>query len=450
MRTLTDLQAALAAGKTTSLALTEAALDRAGDKDGEGKRVFIRLFAEGALEAARASDALRRRGIVPSPIAGIPISVKDLFDVAGLPTTAGSKLMQHAPPASEDAVVVARLRAAGAIVIGRTNMTEFAYSGLGLNPHYGTPRNPWDRHAGGRVPGGSSSGAAVSVADGMAAAAIGTDTGGSVRIPAAACGLVGFKPTSRRVSLAGVLPLASSLDSVGPIAASVACCALLDAILSGASADLPDALPLAGLRLAVPAASFLLQELDPEVSTAFSRALAALSAGGARISEIDFPELAETRQATAGGGLTVIEAYAWHRELLAKRQAEYDPRVASRMLPGAAASAADYIDLVAARGRIIAGAERRLLSFDAWLAPTLPCVPPAIAPLEASEEAYRHANMRMLRNTAPVNFLDGCALSIPCHPRGAAPVGLMVAGPSGSDRRILALGLAIDAALRQR
>ena len=228
--TLNELTTALEEGSTTSVQLTEQALARATDPAGEGARA-TRLYAESALAQARASDTLRAAGVVRSAVEGLPVSIKDLFDVKGETTMAGSVAREGEPAAEHNAVVVDRLIAAGAVIVGRTNMTEFAYSGLGINPHYGTPLNPWDR-ATGRIPGGSSSGAAVSVADGMAAAAIGSDTGGSVRIPAALCGLTGFKPSAWRVSMAGVLPLSANLDSIGPIAASVRCCAELDAILS--------------------------------------------------------------------------------------------------------------------------------------------------------------------------------------------------------------------------
>src|SRR3990172_5041634 len=251
MEPVAQVLARLARGETSSEALVRAALARIEDRSGEGAAAFTRVYGERALEEARRADGLRRRGQAGGPLAGLPVSVKDLFDVAGEPTLAGSVILRDAPPAERDAEVVTRLRAAGAIVVGKTNMTEFAFSGLGLNPVYGTPRSPWDR-ATGRIPGGSSSGAAVSVTDGMAAVALGTDTGGSVRIPAAFCGLVGFKPTARRVSPAGALPLSTTLDSVGPLAPSVACCALAGAVLSGEPTHPVPARPARGLRFAVP------------------------------------------------------------------------------------------------------------------------------------------------------------------------------------------------------
>jgi aspartyl-tRNA(Asn)/glutamyl-tRNA(Gln) amidotransferase subunit A len=263
---------------------------------------------------------------VRSALEGVPVSVKDLFDVAGQVTTAGSIALKDAPPAQADAPVVARLRAAGAVILGRTNMTEFAFSGLGLNPHYGTPGNPFDRA---RIPGGSSSGAAVSLADGMAAMGLGTDTGGSVRIPSAFCGLVGLKPTQARVPLAGCVPLSTSLDSIGPLARTVACCAATDAILAGEPAEpLPD-MPVEGLRLLAPT-NVLREEMDATVAGALDRALRRLADAGARIVERAVPELDELPQLSAKGGFAAAESWAWHRGLIARKAAAYDPRVLER------------------------------------------------------------------------------------------------------------------------
>jgi aspartyl-tRNA(Asn)/glutamyl-tRNA(Gln) amidotransferase subunit A len=444
--TLDTLAADLASRRSTALALTEAALARAQDPAGEGARAFTLLDAERALAAARASDLLRAAGIVRSPLEGMPVSVKDLFDVEGQVTTAGSAVLKGTAPAVRNAPVIDRLIAAGAVIVGRTNMTEFAFSGLGLNPHYGTPANPWDR-ATRRIPGGSSSGAAVSVADGMAALAIGSDTGGSVRIPAALCGLTGFKPTQRRVPTAGVLPLSTSLDSIGPLAASVHCCAVVDAILAGDSVPRPAAQPsLRGARLAVPQ-TVVLNGMDATVAAAFERALQRLSAAGAQLTHIDLPEFAELGTLHAHGTLAAAEAWAWHRTLLSQRGNEYDPRVASRIRGAQAMGAADYIDLLHARRRWIAQVEARTAAFDALVMPTVPVVAPPIADLQASDEAYAAANGLLLRNPTFINFLDGCALSLPCHAAGEAPVGLMLAGPAMSDARILTLGEAVEVAL---
>ncbi len=447
MKPLLLLARELAERKTTSQALVEDALTRIAAPSGEGARAFLRTHRESALAEAKASDVLRAHGIVPSPLAGIPVSVKDLFDVAGDITRAGSKALADSVPAKTDATVVRRLRQAGAVIIGRTNMVEFAFSGLGLNPHYGTPKNPWDR-ATGRIPGGSSSGAAVSVADGMAAIGLGTDTGGSVRIPAALCGLTGFKPTARRIPKDGIFPLSITLDSIGPIAHSVACCALADSILSGDAPQVPPALPLKGLRLGV-VQDYVLEGLDSGVAEAFGKALARLSQAGANVTDVRFEALQELPQINRHGGVVGAEAYAIHRELIARRRADYDPRVASRVLRGADVSAADYIEVLTRRAAMIADSARVAAPYDALLMPTVALVAPAIALLEADDQLYANTNGAILRNPGTVNFLDGCALSIPCHRSGEAPVGLMVVGQSGEDRRLLALGLAVEAALRR-
>jgi aspartyl-tRNA(Asn)/glutamyl-tRNA(Gln) amidotransferase subunit A len=442
MTTIQEYAAALRAGRSSSLAITEAALERIESPAGEGARAFTRVYAEAARASARASDALRSVGLSRSAIDGLPISIKDIFDVAGETTLAGSVVRLGARAASEHANVVKRLLAAGAVIIGRTNMTEFAYSGLGINPHYGTPLNPWDRETG-RIPGGSSSGAAVSVSDGMAVAAIGTDTGGSVRIPAALCGLVGFKPTARRVPTRGALPLSANLDSIGPIATTVSCCSCLDAILAGNQVSALEPARLRGLRLAVPT-TLVLENMDAQVAASYSATLARLSAAGALIDEIPLPAFARLAEINAKGGFTAAEAWAWHRDLIASSGDRYDPRVMYRIRRGRDMSAADFIELQSARTQWIAEVESDLAAFDALLMPTTPIIPPPVAELVASDDAYRQANALMLRNPSIINFLDGCALSIPCHEAGSAPVGLMVCGPAMHDRKVLAIGLAIE------
>ena len=445
--TLAELHSALDEGRATSAKLTDAALAHIADAAGEGVRVFTRVYSGQARAAAQASDLLRSANLARSAIDGLPISIKDLFDVAGETTMAGSLVREGAPAASEHAVIVKRLLAAGAVIVGRTNMTEFAYSGVGINPHYGTPRNPWDR-ATGRIPGGSSSGAAVSVTDNMAVAAIGTDTGGSVRIPAAFCGLTGFKPTARRVPLTGALPLSTQLDSIGPIAASVACCAQLDAILAGEDAPLPTAARLRGMRLAVPA-TVVLDGLDSTVAAAFDAALARLSAAGALVEQIAVPEFADLAAINATGGLSGAEAWAWHKDLIERAGDAYDPRVLSRIRRGQTMSAAELLELLQARVRWIASVEQRIAGYDALLMPTVPLVAPALAEL-SEDDAYYRINALILRNPTLINFLDGCALSLPCHASGSAPVGLTLAAAGGRDRAILSLGMAVEACLQQR
>jgi aspartyl-tRNA(Asn)/glutamyl-tRNA(Gln) amidotransferase subunit A len=443
MRTIEEHADALAAGATTSRTLVEACLARIADPAGEGAAAFMTVQPEAAIAMADAADALRAAGRAAGRYAGIPIGVKDLFDIAGEPTRAGSRALDGVAAAAATAPTVARMVAAGFVPVGRTNMSEFAYSGLGINPHYGTPRAPWDRAAG-RVPGGSSSGSAVAVADGMAVAALGSDTGGSCRIPAAFCGVVGYKPTARRVTLEGALPLAPSLDSIGPLGASVACCAVIDAVLASERPALPVAVPLAGLRLAVPEA--LLDGLDAGVAVAFARALAVLSVAGASIRHVRFAAFGQIAEAGALGGFPAAEAYAWHRKLLAEKAVLYDPRIRVRIERGARQSAADYLDLCAARARIIAEFDAASAGFDALVLPTVPIVPPRIAELD-DEAEYGRVNLLVLRNTAPANFLDRCAISLPCHRAGEAPVGLMLMGDTMGDARLFAIAAAVEAAL---
>jgi aspartyl-tRNA(Asn)/glutamyl-tRNA(Gln) amidotransferase subunit A len=437
-----QLAAELAAGRTTSRALVEAALARIADPAGEGARTFVKAYGDSARAAADAHDLLRRAGYIASPLAGLPVSIKDLFDVAGERTLAGSRALDDQPPAAEDAPIVTRLRAAGAVLIGRTNMTEFAFSGVGINPHYGTPGNPYDRRL---IPGGSSSGAPVSVADGAAVVAIGTDTGGSVRIPAALCGIVGFKPTQRRIPRDGATPLSTTLDSIGPLANSVACCAIADAIMAGAPPVAPPAIPVEALRLGVPQ-TFVLDDLAPEVATAFAAACAALSQAGARVVDLPLSELAEYRGVNVKGGLAPIEAYAWHERLLRRRGADYDPRIRSRIERGGAMSAVEYINLRAARAELIARVDAATAGFDALLMPTVAITAPPIADFERDEDYFR-LNALILRNPAVVNFLDRCAVTLPIQPPGVAPVGLMVVGKTGADRHLLAVARGIEAAL---
>jgi len=441
MPTLGNLAGDLASGKA-SRDLVESCLEQIADPKGEGPRTFLKVHADRARAAADYHDRMRRDGAAVSPFAGIPVSIKDLFDIAGDVTTAGSVLLREAPPASRDAPAVARLRAAGFVVIGRTNMTEFAFSGLGINPHYGTPLNAYDR-ARGLIPGGSSSGGAVSVTDGMAFAALGTDTGGSCRIPAALCGLVGFKPTARRVPTAGAFPLSQSLDTVGPIAPTVQCCATLDALLAGEEMTELAAHPLNGLRLAIPD-TMVFDNVDDAVGRAFERTVTLLSKAGAHCTHIPLRELGELPAINSKGGFGAAEAYAIHRKHLDDRQrALFDPRVLSRILRGTEQDAADYIDLLLARADFIRRVDAITAPYDALLMPTVPQVAPPLQSL-ATDETYSRVNLLMLRNPSVANFLDRCAISLPCQRDGEAPVGLMLVGAHGDDHRLLSLAAAIE------
>lgn len=442
--TIQQLAADLAAGRTTSRKLTEEALERIEDTDGEGSRAFIKVWREQALAAADASDALRHAGIVPSLLAGIPVSIKNLCNVAEETTLAGSKALDDAPPAEEDAPVVARLRAAGAVIVGSTNMSEFAFSGVGFNPHYGTPGNPADRK---RVPGGSSSGAAISVADRMAVAALGTDTGGSVRIPAAVCGIVGFKPTARRVPIDGVVPLSTSLDSIGPLANSVECCAIVDAVFAGEPVAIPASAPLAGLRFAVPM-HFVMDDLEPVVATAFERALKALAGLGVKVEKIDLPELNELNTVNARGTFAAAEAYAWHRQLIERRGKEYDQLVYPRIMRGKEMGAADYIDLLAARADLQKRVSAITSNYDAVVMPTCAIAAPTLEEV-STPDGFAKKNILLLRNTTVGNFLDRCAISLPCHASGELPVGFMLVGEAMADKRLLAIARSVSPIIRR-
>jgi aspartyl-tRNA(Asn)/glutamyl-tRNA(Gln) amidotransferase subunit A len=452
--TLAELAADLATGRTSSRALVEACLEKIEDPSGEGRRAFLHVDRGSARAQADAMDLLRSSGAAPSPYAGIPISIKDLFDITGQVTRAGSTVLANRPAATQDATSVARLRRAGFVLIGRTNMSEFAFSGLGMNPHYGTPRNPWERphrsHADastqGRVPGGSSSGAAISVADGMAHGALGTDTGGSCRIPAAFTGLVGYKPTASRVPRTGAIPLSTTLDSIGPIARSVACCATLDAILANDSPTNLTDRSLAGMRFAIPT-TFVLEDMDADVAAHFERSLSRMSAAGARIERIDVPEFADIPSINAKGGFSAAESYTWHRPLIESQGAAYDPRVLVRIQRGATQTAADYIELLAARRAFIAAVKERIARFDALVFPTTPVIPPRIAALQTDDEFFR-VNGLVLRNPAVINLLDGCAISIPNHAEGEPPTGLMLACPGGQDHHLFRCAAAAEPVIR--
>ncbi len=444
VRTLAAAARALATGEASSRSLVESCLERALDPAGEGARAFTRIDAESARATADAIDRLRRAGTHPGPFAGVPIAIKDLFDVAGQVTAAGSRVLSDRPAARQDAAAVARLRACGFVIVGRNNMTEFAYSGLGMNHHFGTPANPWQRDQR-RIPGGSSSGAAVAVADAMALAALGTDTGGSCRIPAALSGVVGFKPTAARVSRDGVVPLSTSLDSVGPLAASVSCCAILDSIVAGEPFEELPGIAVAGLRVGL-IGRYVTDGMDATVAAAWERALARLSAAGARIVELDLELLDEIPRINARGGLVGAEAYAWHRPLLASKSELYDPWVLQRFAAGRSQSAADYIETLESRRRVQRAVRARTAAVDVLVAPTVPIVAPRCEDLADVETANR-TNLFLLRNPALVNFLDRCAISLPCHRRGDAPVGLMLVGDTAEDRRLLAIASAVEGLL---
>jgi amidase/aspartyl-tRNA(Asn)/glutamyl-tRNA(Gln) amidotransferase subunit A len=406
------------------------------------KHVFLHTTFDQARAVANMPN------IREKPLGGLSVSIKDLFDVAGQITCAGSVVLKDAPAAKHDSPAVERLRRAGAAFLGRTNMVEFAFSGVGVNPHFGTPVNT---HSGDSplIPGGSSSGAAVSVATGAAFIGLGSDTGGSIRIPAALNGIVGFKSTARLVPTEGVLPLSTSLDTVCALTRSVPDAILAHELLAQRLVTRSPA-PLGAYRLGV-ANSLMLDGLDATVLNAWQRTLQVLRNAGAHIKEVAMTEIMQLQQIQSAGGLSAAESFAWHRTLLEQRANSYDPRVAARIQRGATMSACDYLELQMARSSWIKRMENSMHGFDAFLSPTVPIVAPAIevvAPGAERDEAFYRINAMLLRNTSVINMLDGCAISIPCQTPDESPVGLMVwAGRLGDDR-VLNVALQIEQILQ--
>jgi aspartyl-tRNA(Asn)/glutamyl-tRNA(Gln) amidotransferase subunit A len=416
----------------------EAALERINDPAGEGARAFLTVYSDTARAEADTADARARDGSSLGPLDGIIVSIKDLFDVAGEPTRAGSRILEDAAPAAEDAAAVRRLREAGAVIVGKTSMSEFAFTGVGANPHYGTPGNPADR---GRVPGGSSSGAAVAVADGMCEISIGTDTGGSTRIPAALCGVVGFKPSKYRVPTDGAFPLSHTLDSVGPIARSVEDCAKADAVLAAEEPWPLQPYPLDGLKLGI-AGGMPLSELDETVSSKFMAALSAVGGANAQLSEVETPLFDDMREVNSTATIATVEAYELHRERLATRGDEMDPFIRARIEMGRAVSPSDYQEMLEARARLAAAMDSLLAGFDALVLPTTPIVAPTTAEI-SSVDAFRRANRLLLRNTEIANFFDLCAISLPMPGEGL-PAGFMLFGRRGADRKLFRIAAAVE------
>jgi aspartyl-tRNA(Asn)/glutamyl-tRNA(Gln) amidotransferase subunit A len=418
----------------------DAALARIADPAGEGARACLTVYVQAARAAAEAADARAKAGISLGPLDGAIVSIKDLFDVAGEVTRAGSKLLaEEGQPAPQDAPVVRRLRCAGAVIVAKTNMTEFAYSGVGANPHFGTPGNPADRA---RVPGGSSAGGAVAVADRMCEIAIGSDTGGSTRIPASLCGIVGFKPSRQRVPTEGVFPLSFTLDSIGPMAGSAAECAAADAVMAG---DMPNALepaPLVNLRIGVPQ-GMPLERLDNSVDKRFRAALNRLEKASARLSEEKLPLLDRMAEVNAKGGVLPAEAFALHRDRLARRGKAIDPNVRVRLERAQKITAADYIDMKRARAVLVGAMDARLADLDALVMPTTAIVAPLIAEVAAPDE-FARKNALLLRNTTMWNFFDCCAISLPLPRDHSLPAGLMLVARNGHDHRLLRIAAAAE------
>ncbi|WP_458760210.1 amidase [Afipia sp. TerB] len=427
----------------TSRERVEDALSRINDPAGEGSRSCLTVYADAARKAADESDARAKAGKSLGPMDGVVVTIKDLFDVKGEATRAGSKVLpRRLRPAESDADIVARLRAAGAVIVAKTNMTEFAYSGIGANPHFGTPGNPADRK---RVPGGSSSGAAVAVADGIGEIAIGTDTGGSTRIPAALCGVVGFKPTVKRVSRRGAYPLSYTLDSIGPIARSVAACELGDAVMAGEDTAPQAPIALNEVRAGL-AQGYVIEGLDAIVGKAFPAALAKLKDKWKSVSDVALAPLDIMHTANDRGGVAPPEAYSIHRDLLAEAGEGVDPTVRARLLRSKDITAADYIQSMQDRERGIAEMGKLFDQYDVLVMPTTPIVAPTMAEVETIED-FVPRNIAVLRNTSIWNFFDVCGISLPIRLGNELPVGLMLIARHGNDRNLLRIAKSVEQAL---
>jgi aspartyl-tRNA(Asn)/glutamyl-tRNA(Gln) amidotransferase subunit A len=443
MPTFPDLYAtvqAIRSGQTSAAEQMQRSLNIAQSKACES--TFRSLSPLALQQAAQTRAEL--------PLAGLAISVKDLFDQAGAVSASGSTVMAGNAPAEQDAVAVARLKAAGGVVLGRTHMVEFAFSGMGVNPHFGTPVNPLALLADPstpRIPGGSSSGAAVSVATGAVFVGLGSDTGGSIRIPAALCGLVGFKPTASSVPLQGAVPLSHSLDSIGALTRSVPDATLVHEILSGQRIA-PSSKALSDCHFAV-AKTTLLDGLDAHVAANFERSLTRLSQAGAKITEIALSNIKDLSTIQSRGGFSAPEVQSWMvpKGLWPRRKAEFDPRVAQRIALADTMSAADYVRLQLARQQWIAQMQTALQDFDGVLSPTVPLVAAPIAdvaPGAAQDAEFFRVNALMLRNTSVVNLLDGCAISLPNQLAGKLPTGLMLWHVAGHDVQVLQMARQIE------
>jgi len=450
VKTIAQLAKMLGSGEISSTNLIEKALELSEDTAGEGARIFISLHKDVARKQASEVDKRRKSGKATSPLAGIPFSAKDLFDIAGQVTTAGSKVLTDAPAASHTATVIKRLEDAGMINIGRTNMTEFAYSGLGLNPHYGTPKSIYDRSTG-RCPGGSSSGSAVSIADEIVSATVGTDTGGSCRTPAAFNNIVGFKPSCGRMPSEGVYPLSVNLDAPGPFANSVECCFILDQVMAGVdvSSGIPELASTQpeSITLTVPQ-SIVLEDLDPEVAKEFSHSLSVLSKAGVNIIERPAPLFDRIIERNAIAGIAQYDAYQLHKDLLATRGGEYDEFVHWRINSSRNITEDMVQESWRLRRELIEEATKIISNpLHAFAFPTVAIIPPKIADVQEME-AFKATNFRALRNTSTFNFLDGCSISLPSTPPGKAPVGFMLSMMHGRDHDLLSIASRVESILQ--
>ncbi len=425
--------------RTPATERLQAALAKIDDPKGEGARACLTVYRDAARAAAEAADARARNHVTLGPLDGAIITIKDLFDVAGEVTRAGSKVIAaHGKPAAVDAPAIHRLRAAGAVIVAKTNMTEFAFSGIGANPHYGTPGNPTDRT---RIPGGSTSGGAIAVGDHMCEITIGSDTGGSTRVPAALCGIVGFKPSKWRIPTTGAFPLSSTLDSIGPMARTVSGCFKADAIMAGEAPHPFEPAPLAGLRIGL-SQGLPLDNLDETVGQRFAVALDSLKKAGARLSDEKMSLIDDVAPVNAKGGLVPPESVAVHGARVEQYGDQIDPNIRLRVDRARAISAGTYLEMIEARTRLVKAMDLRLADLDVIAMPTCPIVAPTIAEVEAPD-VWSRKNAMVLRNTSLGNFFDLTAISLPI-PGSGLPVGLMLMARNGQDHRLFRIAAAIE------
>ncbi len=439
----------------SALELTEHFLKRIADHNAALQACCL-VCPERARSQAEAADKLFQAGCDLGPLQGIPYLLKDLYNVKGLPTAAGTRLLVD-NIAAADAFAVRRLHQAGMVLLGKTHTVQFAYSGVGINHDLGTPLNPW--HSIPHVPGGSSSGSGVAVAAGLAPMAMGTDTGGSVRIPAALCGVTGLKPTFGRISCSGVYPLSQSMDSLGPLTKNAADAALVYAALPGPDPADPNTLTapfqaplpqlgsgLHGLRLAFAESTFW-DGVDPEVEQAVRATGAIFQDLGATVGSIEFPEAAHARRLNPKGLVIAAEAYANNRKLLDTHFEELDPCIARRMIQGRDIRAHEYLQSLREWGAVRAQAVERLRDIDALLLPTTPVPARPVAEVDADLETYFQWNMTYLRNSSIGNILNLCGLSLPCGFTGTGlPIGLMLYAKPFQEATLLRVGQAYQSA----
>jgi aspartyl-tRNA(Asn)/glutamyl-tRNA(Gln) amidotransferase subunit A len=417
----------------------QAALAKIEDPKGEGARACLTIYRDAARAAAEAADARARNHVSLGPLDGAIITIKDLFDVAGEVTRAGSKVIAaHGKPAAVDAPAIHRLRAAGAVIVAKTNMTEFAFSGIGANPHYGTPGNPADRS---RIPGGSTSGGAIAVGDHMCEITIGSDTGGSTRVPAGLCGIVGFKPSKWRIPTTGAFPLSSTLDSIGPMARTVSGCFKADAVMAGEEPHPYEPAPLSGMRIGLPQ-GLPLENLDETVGPRFAAALDQLKKAGARLSDEKISLIDDVAPVNAKGGIVPPESVAVHGERVEKYGDQVDPNIRLRVDRARTINAGTYLEMIEARTRLVKAMDSRLADLDVIAMPTCPIVAPTIAEVEAPD-VWSRKNAMVLRNTSLGNFFDLTSISLPI-PGSGLPVGLMLMARNGHDHRLFRIAAAVE------